>query len=41
MGSHYDNTRNNNHNHIHSVGRDFTGDFGADLLKEHDQASHQ
>ena len=36
----YDNTQNNN-NHIHSVWRDFTGDFGADLLKEHYQASHQ
>jgi hypothetical protein len=30
----YDNTQNNN-NHIHSVWRDFNGDFGRDLLKEH------
>lgn len=36
----YDNTQNNN-NHIHSVWRDFTGDFGADLLKDHYQTSHQ
>jgi hypothetical protein len=36
----YDNTQDNN-NHIHTVWRDFTGDFGADLLKEHYQASHQ
>ncbi len=30
----YDNTQNNA-NHVHSVWRDFDGDFGADLLKEH------
>lgn len=30
----YDNTQNNA-NHIHSVWRDFRGDFGADLLREH------
>ena len=30
----YDNTQNNA-NHIHSVWRDFDGDFGADLLAEH------
>lgn len=30
----YDNTQNNN-NHIHSVWRDFNGDFGRDLLREH------
>ena len=36
----YDNTQNNN-NHIHAVWRDFTGDFGGDLLKEHYQASHK
>ena len=30
----YDNTQNDA-NHIHSVWRDFTGDFGADLLREH------
>lgn len=28
-------------NHIHSVWRDFKGDFGRDLLKEHYQSSHQ
>ncbi len=28
-------------NHIHSVWRDFNGDFGRDLLKEHYQTSHQ
>lgn len=30
----YDNTQNNA-NHIHTVWRDFAGDFGRDLLKEH------
>jgi hypothetical protein len=30
-----------NANHIHSVWRDFTGDFGDDLLRHHYQASHQ
>ena len=30
----YDNTQNNN-NHIHSVWRDFAGDFGRDILREH------
>ncbi len=30
----YDNTQNNS-NHIHSVWRDFNGDFGRDLLREH------
>jgi hypothetical protein len=28
-------------NHIHSVWRDFTGDFGEDLLQQHYQVSHQ
>jgi hypothetical protein len=28
-------------NHIHSVWRDFDGDFGLDLLKEHYQSSHR
>ncbi|MFZ4629128.1 MAG: DUF3500 domain-containing protein [Blastocatellia bacterium] len=32
----YDDTQNNA-NHIHSVWRDFTGDFGVDLLREHYQ----
>lgn len=35
----YDNTQNDN-NHIHSVWRDFNGDFGEDLLKQHYAASH-
>lgn len=36
----YDDTQNNA-NHIHTVWRDFNGDFGLDLLKLHYQASHQ
>ena len=35
----YDNTQNGA-NHVHSVWRDFTGDFGNDLLKDHYAASH-
>ena len=35
----YDNTQNDA-NHIHSVWRDFNGDFGLDLLAMHYQASH-
>ena len=35
----YDNTQNEA-NHIHSVWRDFNGDFGEDLLKAHYQTSH-
>jgi hypothetical protein len=35
----YDNTQNNA-NHIHSVWRDFNGDFGLDLLGEHYKSSH-
>jgi hypothetical protein len=35
----YDNTQNHA-NHIHSVWRDFHGDFGLDLLAMHYQASH-
>ncbi len=35
----YDNTQNDA-NHIHSVWRDLTGDFGRDLLAEHYAASH-
>jgi hypothetical protein len=35
----YDNTQNNS-NHIHSVWRDFNGDFGADLLTAHYQQFH-
>ena len=30
----YDNTQNDG-NHIHAVWRDFAGDFGRDLLREH------
>jgi hypothetical protein len=30
----YDNTQNDA-NHIHSVWRDFNGDFGRDVLREH------
>jgi hypothetical protein len=30
----YDNTQNDG-NHVHSVWRDFAGDFGRDLLAEH------
>ena len=35
----YDNTQNDA-NHIHSVWRDFDGDFGRDLLREHLSADH-
>ncbi len=31
----------NEANHIHSVWRDFEGDFGQDLLQQHYHASHQ
>ena len=33
----YDNTQNDG-NHVHAVWRDFKGDFGRDLLREHIQA---
>ncbi len=36
----YDNTQDNA-NHIHSVWRDFEGDFGLDLLKTHYESSHR
>ncbi len=36
----YDDTQNNA-NHIHSVWRDFEGDFGMDLLAQHYRSSHQ
>jgi len=36
----FDNTQNNA-NHIHEVWRDFNGDYGEDMLKEHYQHSHQ
>jgi len=35
----YDNTQNGA-NHIHSVWRDFDGDWGQDLLKQHYSSSH-
>jgi hypothetical protein len=35
----FDNTQDNA-NHIHSVWRDFTGDFGRDLLREHVREAH-
>ena len=35
----YDNTQNGA-NHVHAVWRDFDGDFGRDLLKEHHEAAH-
>jgi hypothetical protein len=34
-----DNTQNNG-NHVHSVWRDFEGDFGRDLLREHYKQAH-
>jgi len=34
----FDNTQNDG-NHVHSIWRDFKGDFGRDLLREHLQAS--
>jgi len=36
----YDNTQNDA-NHVHSVWRDYNGDFGLDLLKAHYQSSHR
>lgn len=35
----YDNTQNDA-NHVHAVWRDFDGDFGADLLREHYEKHH-
>ena len=35
----FDNTQNDG-NHVHSIWRDFTDDFGRDLLREHVKASH-
>jgi hypothetical protein len=34
----FDNSQNNG-NHVHSIWRDFRGDFGRDLLREHRRAS--
>jgi hypothetical protein len=36
----FDNTQNNA-NHVHEVWRDFLGDYGEDLLKEHYRHHHQ
>src|SRR5437660_11726331 len=36
----YDDTQNEA-NHIHTVWRDFAGDFGLDLLKQHYDSSHR
>jgi hypothetical protein len=36
----YDNVQNGA-NHIHTVWRDFAGDFGRDLLREHYRTAHQ
>jgi hypothetical protein len=36
----YDNTQNDA-NHIHTVWRDLTNDWGADLLKQHYESSHR
>ncbi len=35
----YDNTQNNN-NHVHTVVRDLTADFGQDVLKKHYELDH-
>jgi hypothetical protein len=35
----YDNTQNNG-NHIHSVWRDYKGDFGRDVLADHYRQDH-
>jgi hypothetical protein len=35
----FDNTQNAG-NHVHSIWRDFNGDFGRDLLREHLRAAH-
>ena len=35
----YDNTQNDG-NHVHSIWRDFKGDFGRDLLREHLKVAH-
>ena len=35
----YDNTQNNA-NHIHSVLRDFNGDYGEDILSKHYNSNH-
>jgi hypothetical protein len=35
----FDNTQNQG-NHVHSIWRDFNGDFGRDVLREHIKAAH-
>ena len=35
----HDNSQNNG-NHVHSIWRDFAGDFGRDLLREHIKTAH-
>jgi hypothetical protein len=35
----FDNSQNNG-NHVHSIWRDFQGDFGRDLLREHITTAH-
>ena len=35
----FDNTQGNG-NHVHAVWRDFNGDWGRDLLREHLKTSH-
>ena len=35
----FDNSQNNG-NHVHSIWRDFNGDFGRDLLREHLKTAH-
>jgi hypothetical protein len=35
----FDNSQNNG-NHVHSIWRDFQGDFGRDLLREHIKTAH-
>src|SRR5687767_9719917 len=35
----FDNTQNQG-NHVHSIWRDFSGDFGRDLLREHIKTAH-
>lgn len=35
----YDNSQNNA-NHVHSVWRDYDGDFGRDLIREHYESAH-
>ena len=35
----FDNSQNNG-NHVHSIWRDFNGDFGRDLLREHIKTAH-